>query len=128
MSFFGPVAINTDAAANAFLEFYYGSVSSKGWNAALSCYDETCVCSINGKNVKPFDLVTDLAAEGIARGVLDSPLATWKQSGDNLHLTVTAGLTFVSFAGYQMSRQILVDTFVISVSKCKVLDHTMHIR
>ena len=128
MSFFGTTAANTDTVAHSFLDFYYGSVASKGWNATLSGYDETCTCSVNGVNNKPFDFVTTLATEGIARGTLDSPLATWKHTGDNLLVTVSSGITFVSFAGHQISRKMLVDNFIISVSKCKILDHTMHVR
>ena len=128
MSFFKNTTVDTDTVVNSFLEFYYGSVSTKGWNATLSGYDETCMCSVNGVNNKPFDLVALLAAEGIARGTLDAPLATWKHVGDQIFLTVSAGITFISFAGYQVSRKLLVDNFVISVSQCKILDHTMHIR
>jgi len=128
MSFFGNTTVNPDAISHSFLDFYYGAVSSKGWNATLSGYDETCICSVNGHSNKPFDLVALLAAEGVARGTLINPLATWKHKEDQLYLTVTAGVTFISFAGYQVSNKILVDNFIISMSKCKILDHTMHIR
>jgi hypothetical protein len=128
MSFFRNTTVNPDAICNSFLDFYYGTISSKGWNGTLSGYDETCICSVNGISNKPFDLVTLFANDGIARGTLINPLATWRYKEDQLHLTVTAGITFISFAGYQVSNKILVDNFIISMSKYKILDHTMHIR
>jgi hypothetical protein len=121
--------IDVNRFANDFLKYYYETIHKNGWNGTLSAYSDTCTVVANGVTYKPFDMVCDLAKHGIAYGVPADIFASWKTlDSDNVQITVTGTITFMSFTHHYLRKSIFVDTFVLSASQCKIVDHTMHVR
>lgn len=130
MSLFGPInrVLDPNVVVRQFLEHYYGTVKNTGWHNTVRLYDYGCNVSVNGRDMTPHNLVHQLHLSGIRRGDIDSNYASWKQVGDNVIITVSCGMTYITPYGYVKYRKTLIDVFAISLSKLKIVFHSMQVR
>jgi hypothetical protein len=69
-----------------------------------------------------------MANDDIHRANFDTGFASYKKCGDKVFLTVSYYVTYIGFAGNQKNRRLVVDTFVLSVDRRKILNHDIHLR
>lgn len=128
MNFFGPNRYDIENMAKSFANYYYKNIIANGWSHIVSVYDPNCVCSVNGKNVSPYGLPAIFAHSNVHRVCVREPHLTWKFVGDSIVLTITSRMTFLNVSGTNVKTAFVSDNFIISYSRRKVVDHTMHIR
>jgi hypothetical protein len=128
MNFFGPNKHDIENMARSFANYYYKNIIHNGWSHIVNVYDPNCVCSINGCNSSPNGLPALFASNNVHRACVREPSLTWKLVGDSLIITITSKMTFLNVAGANVKTAYTSDHFIVSYSRRKVVDHTMHIR
>lgn len=128
MALFANSMQDIETVAKAFANYYYRSIINGGWTHVMNVYDPTCRCSINNKNMYPAQMVSYLAVNNVYKAQVNQPMLSWKLVGDRLKITITSNMSFLDACDYHVRTCFVSDSFDISYSRKKVMDHVMHIR
>jgi hypothetical protein len=112
----------------SFINNYYGKIKTSGWGSTSVYYSHNCRCSVNLSEFTPNELFMKMANDDVNRANFDSGFASYKKVGDNIFLTVSYYVTYIGFSGTMKQRRFAVDTFIISASQRRILNHDIHLR
>jgi hypothetical protein len=127
MNCFNFTGVDINVTAKEFLTYYYQTLSNTGWNGLLSDYSSSAMCTVNGVQMTPFNMVNDFASKNITKCDIHNEFATWKQKNDELTVTVSYRGLLYGFNNTPMGSNIITDIFTISISQQKIIDHIIHI-